>query len=255
MEPRTDPKSTKILEFYLKNKDKFQQQKNKISLWDPLVKEIDMSSTQCSHRFRYLKQAYIEFVQKELKQPKIAITWPYYLLCKKIFGYRTIKNKIKQGQINDNDDWMAREIKQLISYFSKNYDEINSNIDDVTKWAQLASELGKSEQNCKEKFVELRKCYRKLKTMKSRNPEVKISWSYFDMFHRIYSLKEPEMEVEALNDDWSGEGVEGKMMFYSNIYSDTLYGTLPMSKSASRPSYWTIFLRTMTLPSLWRSFG
>lgn len=159
--PRTDPRSTKILEFYLKNKDKFLHSKNKLALWEPLAKEIQMNTTQCAHRFRHLKQTYIDTVQKEIDKPKANITWPYYALSKKVFGYRTIKTKLKQGTMSaNNNDWLARELKQIIAFFSKNFHDITNNIDDVSKWDPLATELGKSQLNCKDKFVELRKCYR-----------------------------------------------------------------------------------------------
>lgn len=121
-----------------------------------------------------------------------------------------IKNKLKQRELNkkgdintDPDDWPVRLIKLLISFFSKNFHEITNNIDDLSKWAPLASDIGKSEAICKEKFIELRKSYRKLKTMRTRNPDVKISWIYFDLFDKIYTARESEydsMEVETLEE-------------------------------------------------------
>lgn len=158
--PRTDPRSTKILEFYLRNKDKFKLYKNKLDLWEPLAKEIDVNITQCALRFRHLKQTFLDTVQKEVTNPKSLITWPYYTLCKKVFGYRAVKNKIKSGAISAGSDWLAREIKQLITFFSKNFDSINDNLNDISKWEPLAIELKKTPSNCKDKFVELRKCYR-----------------------------------------------------------------------------------------------
>lgn len=209
-EPRTDPRSTKILEYHLKNKDKFQSAKNKLTIWDHLANHIGMNATECAHRFKTLKHTYIEFIKKEIDKPRIPITWPYYALCKRVFGYRIIKNKLKQGDVeSDSDDWSEREIKLLISFFSRNFHVISNNIEDVSKWTPLASDIGKSETNCKEKFVELRKCYRKLKTMRTRNPDVKISWSYFNMFDRIYSMKDEPMEVVSLEEEHLEQEVAG----------------------------------------------
>lgn len=131
------------------------------------------------------------------------ILWPYYALCKKVFGYRAIKNKLKNGKLDsdDSEDWSAKEIKQLINYFSQNFDDINTNVDDSTKWSELAADIGKGETSCKEKFLELRKSYRKLKTMRSRNPDVKISWKYFASFEQIYSAREEDSQEAMEVDD------------------------------------------------------
>ncbi|PZC81916.1 hypothetical protein B5X24_HaOG211702 [Helicoverpa armigera] len=188
-----DSKAFKILEYYQKNKDKFSTtNRNKHSLWEVLAKQLGISATQCAHRFRNLKQVYTAYVQREINKPEMPILWPYYALCKKVFGYRAIKSKLKNGKIDsdDSEDWSAKEIKQLFNYFSQNFYEINNNIEDATKWSDLAGEIGKSENACREKFLELRKSYRKLKTMRTRNPDVKISWKYFNMFENIYNSNE-----------------------------------------------------------------
>lgn len=198
-----DSKAFKILEYYQKNKDKFSTtNRNKHSLWDILAKQIGISATQCAHRFRNLKQVYTAYVQREISKPEMPILWPYYALCKKVFGYRAIKSKLKNGKMDsdDSEDWSAKEIKQLINYFSNNFDDINLNIEDTTKWSDLAGEIGKGENSCKEKLLELRKSYRKLKTMRSRNPDVKISWKYFNMFEDIYNAKENGVETLEMDD-------------------------------------------------------
>ncbi|XP_026734041.1 uncharacterized protein LOC113498285 [Trichoplusia ni] len=199
-----DSKAFKILEYYQKNKDKFSTtNRNKHSLWEVLAKQIGISATQCAHRFRNLKQVYTAYVQREINKPEMPILWPYYALCKKVFGYRAIKSKLKNGKLDsdDSEDWSAKEIKLLINYFSQHFDEINSNVDDNSKWSDLAGDIGKSENSCKEKFLELRKSYRKLKTMRTRNPDVKISWKYFNMFEQIYSAKEDGQEAMQVDDE------------------------------------------------------
>lgn len=188
-----DSKAFKILDYYQKNKDKFStSNRNKHALWEVLAKQIGLSATQCAHRFRNLKQVYTSYVQREINKPEMPILWPYYAVCKKVFGYRAIKSKLKNGKLDsdDSEDWSAKEIKQLINYFSRNFDDINNNVEDTSKWTELAGDISKSETSCKEKFLELRKSYRKLKTMRSRNPDVKISWKYFNMFEQIYKAKE-----------------------------------------------------------------
>lgn len=199
-----DSKAFKILEYYQKNKDKFSTtNRNKHSLWEVLAKQIGISATQCAHRFRNLKQVYTAYVQREINKPEMPILWPYYALCKKVFGYRAIKSKLKNGKLDsdDSEDWSAKEIKLLINYFSQHFDEINSNVDDNSKWSDLAADIGKSENSCKEKFLELRKSYRKLKTMRTRNPDVKISWKYFNMFEQIYSAKEDGQDAMQVDDE------------------------------------------------------
>ncbi|XP_075987168.1 uncharacterized protein LOC142983879 [Anticarsia gemmatalis] len=206
-----DSKAFKILEYYQKNKDKFSTtNRNKHSLWEILANQIGISATQCAHRFRNLKQVYTAYVQREINKPEKPILWPYYALCKKVFGYRAIKTKLKNGKIDsdDGEEWSAKEIKQLINYFCRHFDEINSNSDDSSKWADLAEEIGKGEMACKEKFLELRKSYRKLKTMRLRNPDVKISWKYFAMFDQIYNTNEGQENMEV---DEDGNYVEMPM--------------------------------------------
>ncbi|KAF9408721.1 hypothetical protein HW555_011686 [Spodoptera exigua] len=201
-----DSKAFKILEYYQKNKDKFSTtNRNKHSLWEVLAKQIGISATQCAHRFRNLKQVYTAYVQREINKPEMPILWPYYALCKKVFGYRAIKSKLKNGKMDsdDSEDWSAKEIKKLINYVGQNFEDIDGLVDDVSKWSDLAAEIGKTENSCKEKFIELRRSYRSLKTMRCRNPDVKISWKYFNMFEDMYKAKQngndEAMEVEELD--------------------------------------------------------
>ncbi|CAG9569927.1 unnamed protein product [Danaus chrysippus] len=193
-----DTKAFKILEYYLKNKDKFSSsQQKKLALWEILAKQIGLSATECAHRFRNFKQVYIGYVQREINKPEMPILWPYYTLCKKVFGYRAIKSKLKNGKLEseDGEDWSAKEIKQLINYFSRNYHDLVDNIEDKSRWVQVAQEMGRTEGSCCDKFLELRKSYRKLKTMKSRNPDVKVSWKYFNMIDEIYQNGAENIEV------------------------------------------------------------
>ncbi|CAG5037603.1 unnamed protein product [Parnassius apollo] len=198
---RTDEsKDYKILEYYQKNKDKFTGSlRKKLSVWETLAKQLHITATQCAHRFRNIKQVYMGYVQKEINKPEMPILWPYYALCKKVFGYRAIKSKLKNGKRDSDDDeeWTAREIKLLINYFSNNFNDLCDSIEDVRKWSALVSDIGKTATACSEKFLELRKSYRKLKTMKSRNPEVKVSWKYFNMIDNIYITREAEKQMEA----------------------------------------------------------
>ncbi|XP_061724655.1 uncharacterized protein LOC133530662 [Cydia pomonella] len=205
-----ESKSFKILEYYQKNKDKFNSPfRKKLALWEVLAKDIGISATQCAHRFRNLKQVYTKYVQREINKPEKPILWPYYAHCKKVFGYRAIKSKLRNGKkdTDDEEDWSAKEIKQLIVYFSQNFDDINSNLEDKSKWSALAAEIGKLEDACSDKLLELRKSYRKLKTMKTRNPDVKISWKYFNMFDEIYSAREDTSEI-VQEIEINGDGYE-----------------------------------------------
>ncbi|XP_068624698.1 uncharacterized protein [Battus philenor] len=190
-----DSKAFKILDYYQKNKDKFAcSLRKKLSLWEILAKQLGITAYQCAHRFRNLKQVYMGYVQREINKPDMPILWPYYALCKKVFGYRAIKSKLKNGKMDSDDaeDWVAREIKQLINYFANNYDVLHNSIEDLSKWSDLTHVIGKTERACSEKFLELRKSYRKLKTMKARNPEVKVSWKYFNMMDDIFNTRESE---------------------------------------------------------------
>nr|XP_026486246.1 uncharacterized protein LOC113393520 [Vanessa tameamea] len=205
-----DAKAFKILEFYLKNKDKFaSSQQKKLALWEILARQIGITATECAHRFRNFKQVYTGYVQREINKPEMPILWPYYNLCKKVFGYRAIKSKLKNGKMDSDDaeDWSAKEIKQLINYFSRNFSNFQENIEARSKWTEIAQEISRTETSCCDKFLELRKSYRKLKTMKARNPDVKVSWKYFNMLDDIYKYGEQNcevlenMEVDECNDD------------------------------------------------------
>lgn len=195
-----DPKQIKILEYYMKNKDKFSTtMRKKQFLWDILAKQIGISAEQCAHRFRNLKQVYVAYIQREIDKPDKPILWPYYALCKKVFGYRAIKNKLKNGKLesDDSEDWAPKEIKQIINHFANHFQNITNNTDDASNWASLAEEMGKSKTACKDKFLDLRKSYRKIKTMISKNPECKVNWKYFKMFEEIYNKAAGEpMEVD-----------------------------------------------------------
>ncbi|XP_023954831.2 uncharacterized protein LOC112058323 [Bicyclus anynana] len=196
-----DAKAFKILEYHLKNKEKFaSSQYKKLALWEVLAKQIGVSAAECAHRFRNFKQVYTGYVQREINKPEKPIIWPYYSLCKKVFGYRAIKTKLKHGKMDSDDaeDWTAKEIKQLINYFARYYCLFIDDVEDKTKWTDLAKELGRSPLCCCEKFLELRKSYRKLKTMKTRRPDVKVSWKYFNMMDEIY--KKGAQDVEILED-------------------------------------------------------
>lgn len=196
-----DTKAFKILEYYLKNKDKFaSSQQKKLALWEILSRQIGISATECAHRFRNFKQVYTSYVQREINKPEMPILWPYYSICKKVFGYRAIKSKLKNGKMDSDDpeDWAAKEIKHLINYFNQNYHELFDNVEKKGKWTKLAHDLGRTENSCCEKFLELRKSYRKLKTMKSRNPDVKVSWKYFNMIDDIYRNNEFNENTEVL---------------------------------------------------------
>ncbi|KPJ05812.1 hypothetical protein RR46_01241 [Papilio xuthus] len=187
-----ESKANRILEYYLKNKEKFScSLQKKLSLWEVLAKQLGITAVQCAHRFRNLKQIYTRYIQREINKPDMPILWPYYAMCKKVFGYRAIKSKLKNGKIgsDDSEEWAAREIKQLINYFAKNYDSFHQNLEDHCRWSDLARVIGKTESACSEKFLELRKSYRKLTTMKTRNPEIKVSWKYFNMLDDIYTSK------------------------------------------------------------------
>lgn len=213
-----DSKAFKILEYYQKNKDKFTSpHRNKHSLWEILAKQIGISATQCAHRLRNLKQVYTAYVQREINKPEMPIFWPYYTLCKKVFGYRAIKARLKNSKQDSDvlEEWSAKEIKTLLNYLAENFSNIDSS-DDINIWTNLAKEINKSKPACRDKFLELRKSYRKLKTKLTRHPSVKISWKYYALLDNIYSQnasgayngennKSPEhMEVEQL-EEWIDE--------------------------------------------------
>ncbi|XP_059058200.1 uncharacterized protein LOC131851692 [Achroia grisella] len=201
-----DSKAFKILEYYQKNKDKFSTtQRKKQVLWEILAKQIGISAEQCAHRFRNLKQVYTGYIQREIDRPDMPILWPYYALSKKVFGYRAIKSKLKNNKFNAESaaEWTAKEIKLLINYFGKNFENLSENLEDKSKWSDLSSATGKSENSCIQKFIELRKCYRKLKTMRENNPQMKVSWKYYTLFDQIYSFKQDNkdtiQEIEILD--------------------------------------------------------
>uniref|UniRef100_A0A1E1WCN3 Myb-like domain-containing protein n=1 Tax=Pectinophora gossypiella TaxID=13191 RepID=A0A1E1WCN3_PECGO len=199
----SDPVLTKILEYYLKNKDKFATTpRKKQALWEVLAKQVGISAEQCAHRFRNLKQVYTMHIQREINKPERPILWPYYALCKKVFGYRAIKNKLKNGKVgsDDGEEWSTKEIKTLINHIANHLD-IDSDPTDNTKWSSLAQDIGKTETSCREKFLELRKSYRKIKTMISKNPDCKVNWKYFKMFDEIYSKERIGMEVGSSDEN------------------------------------------------------
>ncbi|XP_072945807.1 uncharacterized protein [Epargyreus clarus] len=185
-----DTKAFKILEFYLKHKHKFSSpQYKRVALWETLSKQIGVPASECAHRFRNFKQVYKAYVKREISKPEKPILWPYYPLCKKVFGYRSIKAKLKNElkQVSDDEDWSAKDIKTLISFFAQNFQDLHDKIGDSSQWTQVAIELGRSNTACSDKFMELRKSYRKLKTMKTRNPDVKVSWKYFNFMDELYT--------------------------------------------------------------------
>ncbi|CAH0764828.1 unnamed protein product [Diatraea saccharalis] len=203
-----DSKAFKILEYYQKNKDKFSTTlKKKQTLWDALGKQIGMTGEQCAHRFRNLKQVYTGYVQREINIPEMPILWPYYALCKKVFGYRAIKSKLKNNKADkDFEEWTPKEIKQVIGYFGLHFNELSYD-DTATKWKELADELQKPMKAVRDKFIELRKSYKRLKTVKEHNPEFKVSWKYYNMFNEIYeradagAAMEVDDEVYEVSDD------------------------------------------------------
>lgn len=187
---RGNVKAFKILEFYQKHKDLFKStNRSKPSCWQPVAKQLNLTANQCAHRFRNLKQVYMSYLNRECKQPDKLITWPYYSLCKKVFGYRSLKAKIQKKTDADYNykEWTNDSIKKLIHYLGQNFDEITKNLNSLDSWTKLADLLNKDEEMCKNKFLELRKSYRKLKTMLTRNPHTKISWKYFSDFDAIYT--------------------------------------------------------------------
>lgn len=145
----------------------------------------------------------MSYVQREINKPEMPILWPYYALCKKVFGYRAIKNKLKNNKVGseENEEWAPKEIKQIIHYFSNHFHEICNN-DDSSKWAPLAREMNKSETSVNNKFLELQKSYKRLKTMKENHPECKVSWKYYNLFEDVYEklgIEEvEEMEIDQL---------------------------------------------------------
>ncbi|XP_038219188.1 uncharacterized protein LOC119837608 [Zerene cesonia] len=209
-----EAKAYKILEYYLKNKDKFSSTNyKKLILWETLAKQIGMTAAECAHRFRNFKQVYRHYIQREINKPEMPIVWPYYALCKKVFGYRAIKAKLKSGKADssDSEDWSAKEIKKLIIYFANHFSELDNDVENKSKWTNIANEIGRTENSCSEKFIELRKSYRKLKTMKTNNPETKVAWKYFNMMDEIYSNNQ-KAEVEGMEID--------EEQLYANIKSE-----------------------------------
>lgn len=205
-----EAKAFKILEFYQKNKDKFStSNRKKTALWEVIAKQVHMTPTQCAHRFRNLKQVYMAYLHRECKTPEKPIIWPYYNLCKKVFGYKALKSKILKKESNEYEfkEWSPKEIKTLISFYAKNYDSVNKNANNDACWTQLSDEIGKSETLCREKFLELRKSYRKLKTMLTRNPKTKVSWKYFNMFDQICTRSDRVIN-DAVNLLYSDENSE-----------------------------------------------
>lgn len=221
-------KAFKILEFYQKNKSLFNiSNRNKTKVWEPVANDIKMSASECAHRFRNLKQVYMSYLQRECKSPEKPIIWPYYPLCKKVFGYRALKSKImKNGDVDYAiKEWSAKEIKALINYYSENYAFVNKNYSDCECWAPLAREIKKTEMACLHKFMEMRKSYRKLKTMLTRNPKVKISWKYYTKFDEICSRPEDgnNEEYEVLKMEDEGNGVhDGELKFWYTFFTFTL---------------------------------
>lgn len=188
------PKGMKILEYYLKNKDKFNSPNyKKTSLWETVSKEIGISATECAHRFRNFKQLYINHVQREITKPELPIVWPYYTICKKVFGYRAVKAKLKNHKTSssDTEDWSHLNIIKLINFAAGNVGD-----EEKWKWEEIAVITGHTSMACLDKYCELRKCYRKLKTMKTNNPDKKVSWKYFDMMDKIYT-KDMAVDIKS----------------------------------------------------------
>ncbi|KAI5639478.1 hypothetical protein NE865_07978 [Phthorimaea operculella] len=208
-----DPKQMKILEYYLKYKDKFTSTRKKNALWENLASTIGLTAEQCAHRFRNLKQVYMAYIQREIDKPDKPILWPYFALCKKVFGYRLLKNKLKQGKmdLNEQEEWTPRDIKMLINYFGQHYADISQDLQDVSKWKTAAKIImNKSEMACRDKFLELNNSYRKILVMMNRNPESKINWKYFKFFHEIYSRAEG-MEVDPPADGATNTAIKTEL--------------------------------------------
>ncbi|XP_063835028.1 uncharacterized protein LOC135084223 [Ostrinia nubilalis] len=198
-----DSKAFQILEYYQKNKEKFStSQRKKQALWDQLAGQLGMSGEKCAHRFRNLKQVYISYVQREINKPEMPILWPYYALCKKVFGYRAIKNKLKNNKIGsaETEEWATKEIKQIINYYSSNFSDLSESCDS-TKWAPLARIMNKSETAVNIKFMELQKSYKRLKAMKETHPECKVSWKYYNMFEDVFAKTGNDLEIVEYVDD------------------------------------------------------
>ncbi|CAF4895982.1 unnamed protein product [Pieris macdunnoughi] len=217
-------KGIKILEYYLKNKDKFNSPNyKKAALWEILSKEIGISATECAHRFRNFKQIYLNHVQREITKPELPIVWPYFTICKKVFGYRAVKAKLKSHNIlNDTEDWSHQDITKLINFATANFDDGN---EEKWRWEEIANITGHTAMACLDKYFELRKCYRKLKTMKSNNPEKRVSWKYFDVMDKIYTrdmVADIKMEVQD-DDDFQclivipeGQDISQAQIIYPN---------------------------------------
>lgn len=130
--------------------------------------------------------------------------WPYYALCKKVFGYRILKSKIIKKKASDFNfkEWATKEIKALISYVSQNFESIEKDTNNLALWAELSAQIGKDEETCKEKYLELRKSYKKLNVLLTRNPNSKITWKYYAAFDSMFSN-------EVDNCDFKMESIEG----------------------------------------------
>lgn len=219
-----EAKAFRILEFYLKHKDTFNSSNRlKSAIWEQVAKEVKMTPAQCAHRFRNLKQVYMSYLTRECKRPDKPIVWPYYALCKKVFGYRALKSKILKKTDSDFNikEWTTKDIKMLIEYFAQNFAKVNSEFSNLECWSELAQKIGKDEEVCKDKFLELRKSYRKLKTMLTRNPNTNISWKYFPYFEQIYenradatdlSYIDGNYEVMDIDDEIKKEIQDGKAL-------------------------------------------
>lgn len=182
-------KGMKILEYYIKNKDKFNSPNyKKTVLWNTLSKEIGISATECAHRFRNIKQIYLSHVQREITKPEMPIVWQYFAICKKAFGYRAIKAKLKTNtpDLTDTEEWSHEDITKLINFAASN---INIPMD-KWNWADIADENGHTANGCLDKYCELRRCYRKLKTLITNNPEKRVSWKYFSIMDKIHTKTE-----------------------------------------------------------------
>ncbi|GBP18650.1 hypothetical protein EVAR_14420_1 [Eumeta japonica] len=214
-----EPKAFAILDFYLQNKEKFTlPQVKKLSLWAIVGEQIDMSAEQCAHRFRNLKQVYMAYLQRECRAPDKPILWPYYNICKKIFGYKSLLQKIRtkfEDQFLSQIEWPHEDLERLLHYCDINYNEINKNINDKQNWAEIATVLGKSQENCLNKFLELKKTYVKLKTRNNDDPSI-ISWNYFKAFEDIYRTHNIEIEEEIGYD----EPVESVCLEATRLYEE-----------------------------------
>ncbi|XP_013193402.1 uncharacterized protein LOC106137166 [Amyelois transitella] len=205
----TQSKMFKILEYYLKNKDKFATtQKKRDFLWGQLGKQLGLAGSDCAQKFRHLKNMYTSYIRKEIEKPDIPIVWPFYTLCKKVFGYRALKSKLKNNKTAE-DDWAAKEIKIIIRHFGENFQIILDNLNDSSVWRNVANEIGKSDISCMIKFNELKKAYQKMKKMKVMDPKVIIHWKYYSLIDEIFAAKGHEVDsLDVSMDDGDREQME-----------------------------------------------